>query len=76
MDHCLQNNALAIVPKAKTKQELLHVVCDFEKQIGKVNGILLAAAARTAAKMDSCPPSVAANLLSQIPKDMKQCLKE
>ena len=58
-----------IVRKARTKQELLDVVHDFEEQIGKVNGIFLAAAAHTAANIDSCPPSVAANLLSQIPKD-------
>ena len=58
-----------IVRKAKTKQEVLDVVSDFEEQIGKVDDIFLAAA-HTAANIDSCPPSVAANLLSQIPKDM------
>ena len=58
-----------IVRKARTKQELLDVVHDFEEKIGKVNGIFLAAAAHTAANIDSCPPSVAANLLSQIPKN-------
>ena len=58
-----------IVRKAKTKQELLDVVHDFEQQIGIVDGIFLAAAAHTAASLDSCPPSVAANLLSKIPKD-------
>ena len=58
-----------IVRKAKTKQELLDVVDDFEKQIGKIDGIFLAAAAHTAANIDSCPPSVAANFLSKIPKE-------
>ena len=62
----------AIVRKARTKQELLDVVHDFEEQIGKVNGIFLAAA-HTAANIDSCPPVVAANLLSQIPKDETVC---
>ena len=45
------------------------MVHDFEEQIGKVDCIFLAAAAHTAANIDSCPPSVAANLLSHIPKD-------
>ena len=58
-----------IVRKSRTKKELLDVVHDFEEQNGKVDGIFLAAAAHTAANIDSCAPSVAANLLSQIPKD-------
>ena len=57
-----------IVCKARTKKDLLDIVFDFEKQIGKVDGIFLAAAAHTAANIDSCPPSVAASLLSKIPK--------
>ena len=39
-----------IVRKARTEQELLDVVHDFEDQIGKVNGIFLAAAAAHSSK--------------------------
>ena len=35
--------------------------------------VFFLAAAHTAANMDSCPPSVAANLLSKIPKDEPVC---
>ena len=59
-----------IVRKAITEQEIFDVVSDFEKHIGKADSIFLAAAAHTAANIDSCPPSVAAKFLSQIPKDV------
>ena len=39
MDHCLHSDTLGLCAKARTEQELLGVVSEFEKQFGKVDGI-------------------------------------
>ncbi len=57
-----------VVQKARTTNELLDVVTDFDRHLGpKPNPIFLGAAAKTAISISKCPTIEAARLLNRIP---------